>query len=132
MIDPISVGVALQMLLIGVVLTMSLFQIKTLHDIDKSLAVQAGWVRDTLPTLIKQLPLRQGSPTESADPPSREERKNELLGKMEMGRLTLEEARELRGMLEREAAAAKARGDAATVLFILFLIFLLGYAISRG
>jgi hypothetical protein len=67
--------------------------------------------------------------------PNGETRKRELLDKLNKKTLTPDEATELKGILDRELAEARQRGDTATILVILLLLGLIAaiiYAASRS
>ena len=82
-------------------------------------------MRQNASTLIEAVSKKKSNPHPNPTNPSSEARRGELLDKLERQSLTRSEARELRGLLQKELADARARGDAAAILALLLLLGLL-------
>ncbi|MEO0290869.1 MAG: hypothetical protein ABIN15_06490 [candidate division WOR-3 bacterium] len=70
---------------------------------------------------------------EFSNPLSEEERKrkNELLYKLEIKTLTIEEAKELKNILQKELEEAQKQRDTATIIAIVAVLILLAFILSK-
>lgn len=89
--------------------------------------VEPFWelLRQNASTLVQAVSKRKSNPHSNPTNPSSEARRKALLDKLENRLLTSSEAKELRQMLQKELADARARGDAAAILVLLLLLGLL-------
>lgn len=116
-------------------ITQGIFYFKVISELKERATrletkIEPFWelIMKNIPDLLK-MAKKSGNPNN----PNPEDRKKELLDKLEKQALTPDEAKELRGILEREMQDAKARGDIASFLaFLLLLAVLLGLIAALG